>query len=362
MKILLVEPNFPIPPKSKNHAHFLPIGLLKIASYHRSLGDKIELHRGNYPAQFYPDQIKITSLFTYWSKYVWESVSYYRKFYPKSWVEIGGIYASLMPEHSKESGCDKVEKGLYRKGVAEKYEPAYDLVDVDYQIIHASRGCPQRCSFCGTWKIEPEVTYKKSIKDEIKFNRIIFYDNNLLTNPHIKNILEELAEMRLNNRCIQCESQSGFDRKMLTPEIAFLLKRAHFKKPRIAWDEPYSKWSDVKEKIEVLKEAGFNNKEIFIFMLYNHELPYEELRRKLDACKHWQVQVIDCRYRPLNLPNDRYNPRAKSQRRGEYYIHPNWEDWQVRRFRRSVRRQNICVRYDIPKWLPGCEERYIPFE
>ncbi|PIP18082.1 MAG: Fe-S oxidoreductase, partial [Parcubacteria group bacterium CG23_combo_of_CG06-09_8_20_14_all_35_9] len=58
MKILLVEPNFPIPPKSKNHAHFLPIGLLKIASYHRSLGDKIELHRGNYPAQFYPDQIK----------------------------------------------------------------------------------------------------------------------------------------------------------------------------------------------------------------------------------------------------------------------------------------------------------------
>ena len=31
MKILLVEPAFPIPPKSKNHKDFLPIGLLKLA-------------------------------------------------------------------------------------------------------------------------------------------------------------------------------------------------------------------------------------------------------------------------------------------------------------------------------------------
>ena len=46
-KILLVEPNFPIPPKSKNHRDFLPIGLLKLASYHRAKGDKVKLVRGN---------------------------------------------------------------------------------------------------------------------------------------------------------------------------------------------------------------------------------------------------------------------------------------------------------------------------
>ncbi len=38
MKILLVEPGFPIPPKSKNHRDFLPVGLLKLASYHRERG------------------------------------------------------------------------------------------------------------------------------------------------------------------------------------------------------------------------------------------------------------------------------------------------------------------------------------
>ena len=30
--VLLVEPNFPIPAKSRNHKNFLPIGLLKIAA------------------------------------------------------------------------------------------------------------------------------------------------------------------------------------------------------------------------------------------------------------------------------------------------------------------------------------------
>ena len=89
---------------------------------------------------------------------------------------------------------------------AEDFEPAYDLVDVDYQIVHASRGCFRRCNFCGTWKIEPDVTYKKSIKDEIKKKKIVFYDNNLIANPHIKDILAEIAEFRFPNK----NGSSGF--------------------------------------------------------------------------------------------------------------------------------------------------------
>ena len=45
-KILLVEPDFPIPPKSKNHKNFLPIGLLKIASYLRDHHNEVKLIRG----------------------------------------------------------------------------------------------------------------------------------------------------------------------------------------------------------------------------------------------------------------------------------------------------------------------------
>ena len=364
MNILLVEPNFPIPAKSRNHSNFLPIGLLKIGAYHRSVGDNVILHRGNFLTKFKPDEIKITSLFTYWSRQVWDSVSFYKTHYPDAKVQIGGIYASLMPEHAKKSGCDDVRVGLYMNGRAEEYEPAYDLVNVDYQIIHASRGCFRRCNFCGSWKIEPEVNYKKSIKNEIIKKKLIFYDNNLIANPHIKDILLELAEFRFPDRsCVSCESQSGLDGRLIIkdPEISILLKKAHFKNPRIAWDGPSKEWKKIKEQIQILKKAGFPSEEIFIFMLFNHKLSYSEMKAKLDACRRWRVRVIDCRFRLLNSTYDGYNPRAKSQPEGEYYIHRGWTDKQVRSFRRAVRRQNIAIMLELPngRYIDGVEERYV---
>lgn len=368
MKILLIEPSFPIPPKSKNYGSFLPIGLLKIGSYHRFLGDEIEIIRGNSPASFYPDQIKITSLFTYWSKYVKQSVEYYRKLCPKATIEVGGIYASLMPEHCKTyTGCDIVTQGLYRCGSAEEIEPAYDLVNVNYQIIHASRGCFRRCNFCGTWKIEPKTTFKSTLKNEIRSNKLIFYDNNLIANPFIENILNEISETRINRCVVYCESQSGLDGRILKqkPHLAYLLKKARFQNPRIAWDGGISSRENIRTQIEILKQAGYKNKEIYIFMLYNHQkLSYTEIREKLEQCRKWRVQIIDCRFRPLDITYDNYNPWAKRQTTDDYYIAPNWTDWQVRRFRRAVRRQNIAIRLDLPngKYIDGMEKQFVPFK
>lgn len=363
MNVLLVEPNFPIPIKSKNHSNFLPIGLLKIASYHRTRNDRIELRRGNSPADFYPHEIKITSLFTYWSKYVKESVEYYKKLYPKAVIEVGGIYATLMPDHCKKyTGCNIVSPGLYKNGDAEKYEPAYDLVNVDYQIIHASRGCFRKCNFCGVWKIEPDVTYKTTIKDEIRTRKLIFYDNNLLANPNIKDILSEISEYKFNRHSIICESQSGLDGRILNSEIAHLLKKAHFQNPRIAWDKGISNKDEIRNQIDLLKNVGYKSSDIYIFMLYNWRIPYSEMCEKLDYCRRWKVRVIDCRNRPLTITEDNYNPHTLSQSESDYYIHPYWTDWQVRRFRREVRRQNIAILLGLPngRYIEGIESKYIP--
>ena len=202
-RILLVEPEFPIPSKSKNHKNFLPIGLLKIASYLRENGHEVKLVRGNPGTSdkliqiinFNPDEIWITSLFTYWSKHVRTSVHFYKKKFPKSKTVVGGIYASLFSkEEVKEyTGCDEVHQGVLDE--AEKHAPAYDLLEnhnpqpIDYQILHSSRGCERKCAFCGTWRIEPRFTSSRSIKDKILFEKIVFYDNNFRKNRYVKNIL-----------------------------------------------------------------------------------------------------------------------------------------------------------------------------
>lgn len=345
--ILLVEPEFPIPAKSKNHSKFLPIGLLKLASYYRKKGHKIKLVRGNKEVGFKPNWILVTSLFTYWSKYVKETVQFYRKQFPKSKIWVGGIYASLMPKHCKTyTGCNKAFTGIHK--YADICKPAYDLVDVDYQIIHAMRGCIRRCKFCGTWKVEPKLLYKKSIKKEICSNKLIFYDNNLLINPYIADILKEIAKAEWNGKPVRCESQSGFDGRILMKKswLAKLLKKARFDNPRIAWDWWYSDYKKIKKQIDILKEAGYSAKEIYIFMIYNFKIPFEEMEKKRKKCKHWGVQIVDCRYRPLNRTFDNYKPQArKGQTKKDYYIHPKWTDFQVRQFRRNVREQNIEIRY-----------------
>ncbi len=360
-KILLVEPAFPISPKSRNHKNFLPIGLLKIASYLRSKGIEIKLVRGNFMGlskekeikKFNPDEIWITSLFTYWASYVKDAVESYKSAFPKAKVFVGGIYASLMKKHCKQfTGCDEVVVGVIKK--AERHFPAYDLIEnanpspIDYQIIHTSRGCSRKCQFCGTWKIEPKFKAKKSIRNEIKSDKIVFYDNNFLCNPYIENILQELAALKKDKEIQLCESQSGFDGRILLekPNLANMLKEAGFKYTRIAWDWGYDQYPFIEKQVKLLKNAGFNSKDLFIFMLFNWKIPFEEMELKRKKCWDWKVQISDCRYRPLNQTFDYYNPK-KLQTNKNYYIFPGWKDKEVKQFRKNIRRQNICVRQEI---------------
>lgn len=352
-RILLVEPDFPVPAKSKNHSNFLPIGLLKLASYYRQKGYNVKLNRGNHSANFCPDRILITSLFTYWSEYVKESVQYYKKKYPKARIEVGGIYATLMPEHCKKyTGCNKVFIAQH-KG-ADTCKPAYDLVDVDYQIIHGMRGCTNKCPFCGIWRIEKK-SFKdaEQIKKEICSNKLIFYDNNILVNPHIEEILTMLANTTYNSKVLHCECQSGFDGRVLmkSPHLAFMLKKARFENIRVAWDFPYTEFNVkmVGNWINLLEKVGYNRKEIFVFMIYNWNYSFKHMELKRKQCYEWGLQISDCRFRPLTQTFDRYNGRLKDQTSEDYFIHPKWTDEEVKQFRKNVRRHNICIRHKI-KW------------
>jgi len=348
--ILFVEPEFPIAAKSKNHSNFLPIGLLKLASYYRKRGHSVTLHRGNYAASFSPDQIMVTSLFTYWSNYVRDTVYFYKKLYPKAEIIVGGIYATLMPVHCKTySGCDKVFIGQHKS--AEKCYPAYDLIDVNYQIIHGMRGCTRTCSFCGIWRLEKKsFKNSKQIQKEIKSNKVIFYDNNFLANPDIENILTMLSVHKHDNKVIQCDSQSGIDGRILEdkPYLASMLKKARFKEIRIAWDFGFDQYKRVENWINILKSVGYNHRNIFAFMIYNWNFDYDQMELKRNKCLEWNIQIADCRYRPLNATYDHYNGNILNQTNDEYFIHQNWTDFEVKQFRRNVRQHNICIRYKIP--------------
>lgn len=359
MNILLVQPNYPIPSKRKINHDFLPIGLLKIGTYLKHANNhEVRLVFGNTDPQYEVDEIWISSLFTYWSKYVKESVDYYRKLYPSANIKIGGIFASLMPDYCEKITGIKPHVGTFdeaERWCAENFVD-YSLLEnkVDFQILHGMRGCFRKCKFCGTWKIEPEMYFDRDIAKKVNSNHVVFYDNNFLKNDNIKLILKELAEKRVNGKHVIYESQSGFDGRILDQEIANLLKKARFINPRIAWDNSFNDWPQIEKQIDYLVTAGYQRKHIYVFILYNWEHPYSTVENKRVKCWEWGVQISDCRFRPLNQTYDNFNSK-KEQTQSDYFIHEKWNDVEIKQFRKNVRRHNICVRHDFAFYSPDLE-------
>jgi len=373
--VLLVEPAFPIAAKSRNHKDFLPIGLLKIGSLLRGQGADVRLIRG-VPKdteelaslrEFAPNAVWVTSLFTYWAHHVRSAVHFYKSEFPSAHVVVGGIYASLRPidEVQAFTGCDEVVRGVIAD--AEECLPAYDLAEctnshpIDYQILHASRGCPRGCEFCGTWIAEPEFIPRQTIKEYIHKKKVVFYDNNLLLNPHIETLLTELAELRQAGQLTWCESQSGFDGRVLLeqPHLAKQIRRAGFRYPRIAWDWRYSNRVKIGKQVQLLLDAGYSAKDIYVFMIYNWKIPFDEMELKRIQCWDWHVQIADCRFRPLDQLVDEYRPVVG--RDANYFISRDtgWTDARVRQFRKNVREQNICVRHGLQLYSRQLEQQRV---
>lgn len=375
--ILLVQPRFPLPGKSMNHKDYFPIGLLKIGSYFLNIekNSNVMLVYGAEEKEKivqkigFPKKIFIASIFTYWAEYCYDALDYYTKLFPESEFIFGGIYASLMKDKIKER-CQnnypridfKLRTGLFKEAEEAnlEYGPEISLLadhkKIDYLVVHSMRGCPRRCKFCGTYIIEPErlswngeifEKYIRMVKTRYpQIKKLVFYDNNFLDNPYCKEILQVLIKLREEKLIKNCESQSGFDGRFLNKELATLIKKAGFIYPKIAWDTMYNDKPNIKKQIDMLINAGYKGKEISVFMIYNWKIPFKEMIKKIKACCDWKVQITDCRYRPLYLDKlDGYNPhKYYGQENGEYYISPEWTDFEVRIFRKIVRKGNIMTR------------------
>lgn len=265
MKVLLVEPDY--------YTRFPPLGLMKLASYHRSRGNEVKLVGGTVEnSNFYPDRIEVTSLFTYAWKPVHRAIEFYHKRYPDTKIRVGGIYASLMPRHIKASfPFVDVHFGLFDK--AESYLPAYDILldtekwkDWDSSILFTSRGCIRRCPFCAVPKIEGKM--RPVIDDVEKYifdghKKVIIWDNNFLASPDCKKVLKKLKELGL-----KIDFNQGLDARLINVENAKMLAEIRIPIIRMAYDNIGDKKA-ITKAVNLLADHGVRRRNILFYVLYN---------------------------------------------------------------------------------------------
>lgn len=133
-----------------------------------------------------PDVVLLTSVMTYWYPGVKWAIELLRELFPESVIILGGVYASLCPEHAAGLGADYVVSG--RAEPAAPY-PAMDLYGaVNYGVSMTSFGCPFSCGYCASRLLWPRYR-RRSVGDalaEIEYQTalgardIAFYDDALL--------------------------------------------------------------------------------------------------------------------------------------------------------------------------------------
>jgi len=312
--ILLVEPDY--------YSRFPPLGLLKLSAFHKAAGDQVELVRFPKKPKGKPDTIYVTSLFTYSWKKVHEAVRYYQKLFPEIEIVLGGVYASLLPDHAMASGADYICVGLILD--VEGIKPDYSVPinsGWDSNIVFSSRGCIRRCGFCAVPRLEKEISFRDSIIDLIdhKLKKVILWDNNILSTPNWRKIFDELEELRY-----EVDFNQGFDARLVTQENAERIARLKTKTIRLAYDSSRNK-KYVHRAITLLSEAGIRKRKILVYTLFNYtDTPTDFLQRVKDLLK-WGVVSYPMRYEPLSV-------LVKNK-----FVSPNWTSSQLNLVQRARR-------------------------
>lgn len=293
--VLLVQPDY--------YSQYPPLGLLKLSSYHKKLGDDTEFVKGIQNAEKEPNIIYVTSLFTWAWRPVWKAIAYYKRAFPEAEIWLGGLYATLLLEHAELSGIDKshIFKGVFKK--AENLLPDYSLVpkwngkNWDASIVFSSRGCIRDCGYCAVPRLEGKIcAAKKSIKKLIwkGHRRIIFFDNNFLASPYWRNILDEVEELAL-----RVDFNQGLDSRLFTEEVAKRIARLKIHDViRLSYD--YSQEGTyVKKAIDLLNKNGIDRRKILVYTLFNYSESPEELLQRIRDIFRWGAACYPMRYQPV---------------------------------------------------------------
>jgi len=203
-----------------------------------------------------PDLVFVASGMTYWYPGVVEAIRRIRARLGGVPVAVGGVYATLCPDHARQvSGADQVIAGpgvvaalrLADQVTGHDSDPdrladprtwpllARDLVRRPYAAVLTSWGCPYRCTYCASHRLQPAFIRREPevVVEEIAacarrgVRRFAFYDDALLIDAerHLAPILEGVLARQLP---VSFSPVNGLHARGITAELAALMRRAGF--------------------------------------------------------------------------------------------------------------------------------------
>lgn len=283
---------------------------------------------------FNPDIIFITSGMTYWYKGVVEAVELSKKLYPDIPVLVGGVYASLMPDHCKTvTGSDYVistaVEGTIKNILKEHSLPLpggnipsgplmLEEVWKDAGVIRLNEGCPFHCDYCASDLLtgsflqgRAEIAFESLMEMYRKYGTVnfAFYDDALLVNSSksIKPFLELVIKQNIQ---VKFYLPNAVHLQFIDKELALLMKQAGFQEIRLGYESSSSDFhADYDDKfeegelfrvVETLKKAGFSKNSITAYVLGGlPEQSWKDVKKSIKTAGSTGIKISLAEYSPV---------------------------------------------------------------
>jgi hypothetical protein len=209
-----------------------------------------------------PDVVMVASGMTYWYPGVVEAIRRVRARFGAVPVAVGGVYATLCPDHAQQhSGADRIVAGpgvvaaLRFAGEVTGHDcdlewyadprswpaPEHELVPRPFAGVITSWGCPYRCTYCAGRRLQPVFLRRPAaaVVAEIAgcvrrgIRDFAFYDDALLLDaerhlvPILEGILSQGTDVRLH-------TPNGVHAREISADLAALMRRAGFATVRLS--------------------------------------------------------------------------------------------------------------------------------